>query len=286
MANNSKKRTSGRAAEQLSGLVINEMPVEKQSGNEAELQREINRLKKQVAQQSDAGELQQRIRELEDNLASAYNSIVRVDEKRWRFRRFEMSSIGILETPNDLNEEEVIELGVMLSSLGSAVNFWIGDWANMWIGDEKDNAVRKAWYKKIADQFDMKTRTIQNVAQVCRKLDSTLRREELNFSIHRAIADAPDELNKTALLDWAIEHHPTVRKFEEYIESQLSNKSKDKITISEGLFAKNRLPKINPSLQKLLTKAKNGDENARTKLLGHITKIRKWVDDLENDMDS
>ena len=175
----------------------------------------------------------------------------------------------------------------MLSSLGSATQFWIGDWANLYVGDEKDDRLRGALYNKLADEFGFNLKTLQNYASVCRNLDVSLRRETLNFSIHRIVAECHESLKgrEKEFLDWAEQHRPSTREFDKYLASQLVASKAAQPMIVEDLFAKSRIPKINTKLQQEFAKARNGDTKARTRVLGKITECRKWLDELEGDLD-
>ena len=125
---------------------------------------------------------------------------------------------------------------------------------------------------------------------MCRNLPSSLRREDLNFTIHRIVAEVKDELKpqQASLLKWASDNNASKRDLLAHIK-EISDKPKSQL---KGLFAKEEFPKINRvSLFKKwdIATDENNSQTKRSKakkdLLGEITVLRKWLDDLENSLD-
>lgn len=224
----------------------------------------------------------QQVKALEQKLESA---IVRIGEKRWKFGRFELTPTEII-IPTGLDEIEVRELGQALSSIDSSINFWLGDWTNTWIGDEDNNQKRGEMYDYLANEFGFASKTLRNVSSVCRNIPSSLRRDDVSFTIHRLVAEVNESLkgDEAILLHWAAENNATTRDMKSYIQSLLGDK--DEIGGENYLFSRERKPKINSGLETAWTKAvKNGDEKSKTIVLGTITKFRKWLDELEDSLE-
>lgn len=229
------------------------------------------------------------IAELEELRSQVERSIVQVTEREWRFQRFKMNAIE-LKPPPDFSEEEFNALGDVLSGMGTAVQFWLGDWANLYIGDEENEQKRGEYYQYLSERFNIKRRTLQNYASVCRALEPSLRREGVTFSIHREVAELPEILKgkESTILDWAMTNDATVRELQEYIsimkQAKLGGARKSSlITDDSWLFGKKRKPRIN-LLQKLWGKSQNGDVKAEVEAREEIAKMRKWLDALEDSM--
>lgn len=221
------------------------------------------------------------------------NSIVRLDEKRWKFRRVEMTSTQLV-LPDDLSEEEANELGMMLSGLDSATQFWKGDWANIYINTEMDQYEAASIYETLADQFHMRKETLKDYAWVCRQIPASLRKDALAFSHHKEIAGLPEELKgrEEAILDWAAQEmmqgRLTVLLLRQYIAEQkqafLPTSKKPILADDNFLFDKPRLPKIN-KLQLAWSRARNGDQKARQAVQESIQAMRAWLEDIEKSLD-
>lgn len=251
---------------------------------------ELQRAKAQVV------ELETRIRELEENGAtrediedyierSSEKSIVAVDNNLWRFRKFELSPTTIIP-PSKFDIADADELGYMLAKLESASQFWLGEWASWYVANESDNQKRSKAYKDLAEQFDVNPRTLQNYANVCRNLPSSLRREDVSFSIHRMVAECHKSLKNRQgeLLNWASENHATAKQFAEYLSSLTDSPEEEPEVVKNYLFSKDRQPKL-AGLETIWSKARNKDRTARTKVIGTITEFRKWLDELEESLD-
>jgi N6-adenosine-specific RNA methylase IME4 len=101
--------------------------------------------------------------------------------------------------PDGLSPEQWEAAGHCLLSVERSVMWWIGDW---WAYGqakygERVNAV-KEWD---GPAFQ----TCMDAAWVCRKFETSRRREVLSFKHHREVASIDDTVEADALLDWAEE---------------------------------------------------------------------------------
>jgi hypothetical protein len=216
------------------------------------------------------------------------NAIVPNGDGTMRFLNFRMTGTQLI-VPEDISDEEFDALGYMLKGMDNAVQFWIGDWANIYVRPEMNQFESSAIYEDIAEKFGLNKKTLQNYASVCRNLDASLRREALNFSIHREVAELPELLKgqETHFLDWAIQEDASVVKLKMYIAKTLADMQEKKQHIADEsfLFSKDRMPKIGNVFQNRWTKARNGDKNAKSLVLDELTQIRKWADEIEESLE-
>ncbi|MEO1288005.1 MAG: hypothetical protein AAFV93_09555 [Chloroflexota bacterium] len=251
-----------------------------------ELQAEIRRLRQELAQVGDNSELKTQIVELEQELEALGKSIIRIDDHHWRFLRFEMTPVD-LTIPDSVTQEELEALGYALSGLDTAIQFWIGKWANTIVQDVVDDNERGRLYNELADHFGYSRRSIKNYASVERNLRVSLRRDTLSFTIHRMVAECSEKLKgrEFELIEWADKNQPSTRQFAEYMNTLVKDTSipKAKVTNDSFLFSKDRKPKIN-QLQASWSKARNGDSDALKIAQDEISKIRKWLNDLEDSL--
>lgn len=232
-------------------------------------------------------QMMKEVDESSDNVAieQANSTIVKIDDDTWQFRKFRLSSVGI-KSHDNIDAGDIDDLGWILSSLGSATQFWIGDWANMYIKPSMNDLERGQRYDEIAKHFDIPNNTIRTYASVCRNMDVSMRMDTLNFTIHRLVVECHESLKgrELEMLDWANENHPTTRVFKTYING-LMTANKPSITENSFLFSKNRIPKVNTSLQEKWSKARGGNAKARTHVIGKITEFRQWLNDLEDSLE-
>jgi hypothetical protein len=217
------------------------------------------------------------------------HAIVRVDDNRWRFRNFEMT-LTQLVIPSVIDEEETDALGNILAGMDSAIQFWIGDWTNIYVGDEDIDQERGKTYAYLSEKFGITHRTLKNYASVCRIISVSLRRDTVSFTIHREVAELPEQLKgyEEYFLDWAEKTNATKRELQAHIaekKREISGKAATRIlpTQDSFLFDKTRKPQIN-SFQKLWSKAQNGDQKALEKTRQEIEKHRKWLDEVEDSL--
>lgn len=121
-------------------------------------------------------------------------------ERALEIQGFELTATSLMPVGNP-SYEEWVKCGKQLGRIAGAHQWWIGDWHAY--GQGKDHE----WgdkYSQFADLTGLDERTIKNITSITRKLDLSLRRDNLSFTVHSVVAT--DDLSrdeKYALLDVA-----------------------------------------------------------------------------------
>lgn len=149
--------------------------------------------------QARVAELEARITELTEDAI-----IVREDGLSRQYKRFELYETELV-IPDDVTEDEWVELGVLLMRMKSTIQWVLGDWLVYGMTQKwKDG------YSYIEQKFGYEVETLWSYASVCRKVPTLTRIKDLSFSHHRAVtrfADEPDLqrdwLSKALQNDWS-----------------------------------------------------------------------------------
>jgi dsDNA-binding SOS-regulon protein len=113
---------------------------------------------------------------------------------------FGSRTVVSLSFPEDLSFEEWEETGQKLNRAAGSLAWWVGDW---WRFGEHKYGDRKAIVK--ADDWQGPSfQTCANAASVCKKFETSRRREALSFNHHAEVAALPPD-EADALLDWCEE---------------------------------------------------------------------------------
>ncbi len=124
--------------------------------------------------------------------------------------KFSITQTGI-EFHQDLSFDEWNDLGQKLAPVGKSIGFIIGDWINYgekrW-GDKYEEAMMRT---------GMAYQTLMDFAYVARKVEISLRNENLDFTHHRVVAKlkTPDE--KEHWLKMAEKHKLGIRRLRKSI---------------------------------------------------------------------
>lgn len=224
------------------------------------------------ASAEELAELEAKIAELE---ALTESAIIPV-EGHFQLGRFTMTAVG-LEVPADISEGEWLALMQRMRGLDSGVAWAIGALINH---------AEKIWgqsYEQLEAVTGYKYQTLADYAWLDRTVPFSIRIEKLSPSHHRAVAGLPKDaekaywLNEAATNDWSVAE----------LKRQVSGASKTEIISEDSwLFQKERVPSLRAGhLQKLWSKARNGDKAARKALRDEIAEARKWLDEVENSVD-
>lgn len=103
------------------------------------------------------------------------------DGQSLTYGKAQLSQTGIANI-GELDESDLDSLGNLLFAVDDAVQWWIGDWLNR---------MPRAWgttYEAVAERTGRDVATLYNYANVSRKIDFSLRNENLSFSHHMAVA--------------------------------------------------------------------------------------------------
>lgn len=96
---------------------------------------------------------------------------------RWR-----LSPVGLV-APDDVTGDEYQQIGEVLLTLDSRLQWLIGDWVVY--GDQWEYGET---YKTLAEQFGYEVATLHNYASVCRRVHFSLRNENLTYGHHNVVA--------------------------------------------------------------------------------------------------
>lgn len=199
-------------------------------------------------------------------------AIVPQDDGTFVYKRHKLTPVGI-ELPDDLAQEEWIELGVVLSQLSIAIQWAVGDWAAY---------ANVRWgipYEQIAQEFSLEMGTLYSYASVCRSIATLTRNQSLSFSHHRQVtALKPAEQRKW--LSMAEKHKWTVAELRGQIDSannKPKRRSPDPLNVSGYTQSASKLKKF----AQHLNRGGNLDNDDRDQALAEIDEQRKWLDVLE-----
>jgi hypothetical protein len=125
--------------------------------------------------------LKERIATLEQQVAGEKDKyLVPHQDGNISYKRFTISRVG-LEIPEDASGEEMAEIGIILRTIESAVQWCIGDWAKYL--SNKFNVS----YEELAQQFGYTVETLYSYASVCDAIPILIRNQGVSFSHHRSV---------------------------------------------------------------------------------------------------
>lgn len=105
-----------------------------------------------------------------------------------------------LSFTSDTTEDEWLQVAQMLSKAEQSLMWWIGDW---WRFGNEQYGCRKALVE--SDDWDGPTyETCMNAASVCKKFETSRRREALPFGTHQELCGLDDK-EAEKMLDWCEE---------------------------------------------------------------------------------
>lgn len=155
------------------------------AGDEPKSER-LQRAVRQRRQSSNPAEIEALNTEIQ-TLTEQLGSALLMDDGGYSFRRFRMTSTSII-LPEALTIEEANDFGYMLAGMEDALNWWRGDWANLYVEGIDDPNKRGEEYDKLAESFNMNSRTLRNCASIARKVEVSRRRDTLSFTHHVEVA--------------------------------------------------------------------------------------------------
>ncbi len=124
--------------------------------------------------------------------------------------KFSISPTGI-EFHQDLEFNEWEALGQKLAEIGKSIGFIIGDWINYGDGRYGEK------YEQALDQTGLSYQTLRDFSYVARKVEMSLRNDNLDFSQHKVVAKLKTEDEKRYWLDMANKHDLSVRRLRKSI---------------------------------------------------------------------
>lgn len=216
---------------EFSGISMREIAVQR-----------LEEARRSGASEEEIAELEKKLKEAETQI-EVYKqaAIVSVGEKGFVFRNFSLSKVGI-EVTGSITEQDADALGYALKKVDSALQFWFGDWANLYLTDGMNDNQRGHVYERLAQEFGIEHRTLNNYASVCRTIAVSLRRETLLFSHHRIVSELPEVLKgrESEFLDKAVKGDEkgiwSVRRLRQEIEIERAKLESARVVEVEDEF--------------------------------------------------
>lgn len=109
------------------------------------------------------------------------NALVKRDDGAFVYKQFVMTATE-MTIPEGTSEDDWTEAGDVLRGIGSAVSWWIGDWA-VYARDQWG-----ATAKQIAEAFGYEVETIEPYMSVCGAVHGLIRNQAVSFSHCRRVA--------------------------------------------------------------------------------------------------
>lgn len=139
------------------------------------------------------------------------NALTKIDDNKFKF-----NSIG-LSIAGSPSIEEWKDCGKFLKQADKAVQMWIGDWLNY--GELK----WKETYIQAAIETGYELQTLRNYKYVASSVDSSRRRDKLEFSHYAEVAKLPPQ-QQEKLLDKAEKEELSVRDLRREVQSIVNHK--------------------------------------------------------------
>lgn len=131
------------------------------------------------------------------------------------YKRATMTPVGLV-LPDDLTDDELVDIGEMLRGLENSVQWLLGDWLNR---------AERVWGRVYRDVPDYSYQTLRDYAYVARNVELSIRNRQLSFAHHRLVA-ALNPIDQKAWLDYAAEENMTVGQMRNAMKGKPSGDGK------------------------------------------------------------
>lgn len=175
-----------------------------------------------------------------------------------------------LEVHKTATLDDFEQVGNILEPFADSLRWLIGDW--LVLGER----TFKKTTEELAARFKKAKGTIYNWTSVCKQVDISRRREELDFTFHVEVAAlSPSE--QTRFLKKAVDEKWSTRQLRAFIETgDPTPPSVDKV-VSDATIP----PRPLRNLQKKVLKGQSGDVKSKAESLSQISQLRAWLDAFE-----
>jgi hypothetical protein len=209
---------------------------------------------------------------------AAANALIPTEDGSRTLGRFRLTRTALF-IPADVTEDEMVIMGDFLRQSFGGMQFWIGDYAG------KFHDGYGEMYTRLAEYFQIEERTLRNWAWVCRKIDLSLRKDNLTFSHHLVVAGLKPALRgrEEELLNHAAQNDMKVDEFKAYIKKLLPRKV-NKTSAATRLFDKDQAPSI-PDLRRIYKEARTGDARAKAQARKQINRIIQWAREIAQSLE-
>lgn len=124
--------------------------------------------------------------------------------------KFSITPTGI-QFNEELTFDEWDSLGQKLAPIGKSIGFIIGDWINYGEGRYGEK------YEEALERTGLVYQTLRDFSYVARKVEMSLRNDNLDFSQHRVVAKLKTDDEKEYWLSMADKHDLSVRRLRKSI---------------------------------------------------------------------
>jgi|GEM_PF-6527372 len=225
---------------------------------------------------------------LADDSINMNKDIIHVsDDGTITYQRVNLTEVG-LQVPDDIVLEEWLAIGNHLQTYDNAIQWMLGDWvvagldhAVTWDLVDTNATDDESKYAPLMELTQYSYSSLSKFAYAARGIPIFRRRKNVSFSLHMEILQKfGSQKEQDKWLQRASEENLSVRGFRDLLKPALETSS----SLNNGLFDQTRKPKVS-QLQKLWTRAREGDEQAMGQLKNEIRSTREWLDDIESSLD-
>lgn len=191
----------------------------------------------------------------------------------FRFGNVEMNRTGLTFT-SQYTFDDWCDIGQVLDTVNSSLNWWLGDWLNACIPAWRDDAMRF-----ISQYTGFNYDTLCQYERVCRAIPHEVRRPALSYSHHLQVSNLEDEV-RNAHLQHADMHGMSVREFKRYLAS-LSERSESpfkQVIIDLGFGERQKEMR---AMSRKVDNAIGGNRKDIHEVKGWIVSMRTWLDEID-----
>lgn len=195
------------------------------------------------------------------------------DDDSYRIGKAEIA-LGA-EFPDDLDDDEIDQIGALIAKLDTSLQWVIGDFAN-YVKRRKDMS-----FSEIAERYGFAVETLYTYAWVAREFETSTRRRGLTFTHHRLLAGVEDLTQRDYLLHKTLAEGMSTKDLENAIR-RLNRPTLPARKPDNSLFSNEKRPKTT-GMKGIASRAGRGDEQAKEQLRAQLDQFRQWCNDVERE---
>ncbi len=204
------------------------------------------------------------------------NALIMVEDGVRALGRFSLTTRALI-SPDEITGDELNLIVTFLKDVKGALQFWIGDIVITCLKHDKEA------FGKLARYLEIDLDTLHAWVRVCKKIEPTRRRVNLDFSHHAEVINLKDELKgrEDEILDYCEKNGLSVQELRAYIRNLLPSKSSPRpVSI---LFSKDRIPRL-VVLKTTYLRVRRGDKDAAKEMKDTLRSYREWLDEIEKSL--
>lgn len=135
------------------------------------------------------------------------NALIPAADGNYIYKRFTMTPVGLI-VPEDVQAEELKDLGRVIHGLQTSIQWIVGDMMN---------SMRRIWgdsYQSVAADLGYEVKTVHEWASICRKV--SIRMEGLSFGHHQLVSPYTHE-EQHRMLEWAVNNKASINELRKAI---------------------------------------------------------------------